>query len=567
MLGKLVLISVQFLTLLSVYLRVCDIAINLRLLPNHTFVEPLKELKLNQLRHILDTRGISYIKAVEKSDLIELIRASGNVSQQEITNFNNNKNNNNLYIETQVFTDSNDFYYNWFNNSSDDDKSVLVVSVIPSSGEPIHLQLWRQLVTTLSQLGIKTGVFNCSHEPSVCKSRKWISPKLVLISRGIEPNYKSSFIKLYHISKDEMTKMVESPLNVHQKILSWLSAELAVHVPVLHTEYNLNYYLLQQQQKTSKLIFITTLKTGPPLVLSSLAVKFRRRIEFAMFRVDNNYITKKLGSLAIPSYLITKPGDKRYYYNYGQNYGEFISYDSMNSFLTTFTLDLNDLFNNSFYLLNIAIGLQLFILTNSSFNIANHIFNCIPRLLVCNSILLLIIWPLILIINTMFKSNYCYQIYQMMATTQVAAVIRYDYQHYYSVKALITTFITFSVILTANSFKRYPKIFAGLKKILLLKMKLLEPEINMCTVCFDDTIEGQTQNIVLQECEHHFHKVCIVNWFTRSSSMSCPNCRTRIDVNRYLTDAEIKERNRLIENSIIDSLIQLFAMTQNLNNR
>jgi len=154
----------------------------------------------------------------------------------------------------------------------------------------------------------------------------------------------------------------------------------------------------------------------------------------------------------------------------------------------------------------------------------------------------------------------------MMVTTQVAAVIRYDYQHYYSAKALIITFIIFAVILTANSFKQYPKILARLKKILLLKMKLLKPEINMCTVCFDDTIEGQTQNVVLQECEHHFHKVCIVNWFTKSSSMSCPNCRTRIDVNRYLTDADIRERNRKIENSIIDSLIQFIAMRQNLNN-
>jgi hypothetical protein len=145
-----------------------------------------------------------------------------------------------------------------------------------------------------------------------------------------------------------------------------------------------------------------------------------------------------------------------------------------------------------------------------------------------------------------------------MVTTQVAAVIRYDYQHYYSVKALIITFITFAVI-----FKQYQKILARLKKVLLL---LLKPEINMCTVCFDDTIEGQTQNVVLQECEHHFHKVCIVNWFTKSSSMSCPNCRTRIDVNRYLTDADIRERNRTIENSIIDSLIQFTAMRQNLNN-
>ncbi len=560
---KLGLISVQFLTLLSVYLRVCDITINLRLLPNHTFVEPLKELKLNQLRHILDTRGISYINAVEKSDLTELVRASGNVSQQEITNFNNN-NNNNLYIETQIFTDSNDFYYNWFNNSNNDN-SVLVVSVIPSSGEPINLQLWRQLVATLSQFGIKTGIFDCSHEPSVCKSRKWISPKLVLISPGVQL-YKSANRKLYHITQEEMSKMVESPSNVQKTILNWLSAELAVHVQVLRTEYNLNYNWLQQQRKICKLLFITTLKTGTPLILSSLAVKFRRRIEFAMFRVNNNNdITKKSGSLSIPSYMIIKPNDKRYYYNYGQNYGEFISYESMDSFLTTFTLELNDLFNNSFFLLNIAIGLQLFVLTNSSFNISNHFYNWIRSLLVHNIVLLLIIWPIITFISSKYISYHFNEIYQMLVTTQVAAVIRYDYQHYYSVKALIITFITFAVILTANSFKQYPKVFSRFKKILLLKMRLIKPEKNMCTVCFDDTIEGHEQNIILQECEHHFHKKCIVNWFTKSSSMSCPNCRTGIDVNRYLTEAEIRERNRIIENSIIDALIQFIAMRQNLN--
>jgi E3 ubiquitin-protein ligase RNF103 len=511
----------------------------------------------------LDTRGISYINAVEKSDLTELVRASGNVSQQEITNFNNN-NNNNLYIETQIFTDSNDFYYNWFNNSNNDN-SVLVVSVIPSSGEPINLQLWRQLVATLSQFGIKTGIFDCSHEPSVCKSRKWISPKLVLISPGVQL-YKSANRKLYHITQEEMSKMVESPSNVQKTILNWLSAELAVHVQVLRTEYNLNYNWLQQQRKICKLLFITTLKTGTPLILSSLAVKFRRRIEFAMFRVNNNNdITKKSGSLSIPSYMIIKPNDKRYYYNYGQNYGEFISYESMDSFLTTFTLELNDLFNNSFFLLNIAIGLQLFVLTNSSFNISNHFYNWIRSLLVHNIVLLLIIWPIITFISSKYISYHFNEIYQMLVTTQVAAVIRYDYQHYYSVKALIITFITFAVILTANSFKQYPKVFSRFKKILLLKMRLIKPEKNMCTVCFDDTIEGHEQNIILQECEHHFHKKCIVNWFTKSSSMSCPNCRTGIDVNRYLTEAEIRERNRIIENSIIDALIQFIAMRQNLN--
>lgn len=48
-----------------------------------------------------------------------------------------------------------------------------------------------------------------------------------------------------------------------------------------------------------------------------------------------------------------------------------------------------------------------------------------------------------------------------------------------------------------------------------------------CSICYDDMIIGGKQSQSLRNCNHSFHKKCLIGWINQGKS-SCPLCRTEM---------------------------------------
>ena len=62
----------------------------------------------------------------------------------------------------------------------------------------------------------------------------------------------------------------------------------------------------------------------------------------------------------------------------------------------------------------------------------------------------------------------------------------------------------------------------------LCKEKFLEPyswgDDEFCPICKDESENGKIdEGVIIRNCKHAFHKICILEWF--KISVSCPYCR------------------------------------------
>jgi Ring finger domain len=72
------------------------------------------------------------------------------------------------------------------------------------------------------------------------------------------------------------------------------------------------------------------------------------------------------------------------------------------------------------------------------------------------------------------------------------------------------------------------------------------PRQVICSVCLSLLLEGE-QVRQLPECKHIFHADCIATWLPLH--MSCPICRSEVDIFKYIRDAEARKSFETIETS------------------
>lgn len=85
-----------------------------------------------------------------------------------------------------------------------------------------------------------------------------------------------------------------------------------------------------------------------------------------------------------------------------------------------------------------------------------------------------------------------------------------------------------------------------------------------CSVCLDDIDENS--QILLEECNHLFHKECLNRWITASSNSTptymCPLCRTPIykpqEIEAYIREKNSDAITRLIFSIIFFRIVILF---------
>jgi len=63
---------------------------------------------------------------------------------------------------------------------------------------------------------------------------------------------------------------------------------------------------------------------------------------------------------------------------------------------------------------------------------------------------------------------------------------------------------------------------------------------NECTICLGEMIG--TENYIIPECEHIYHKNCIKNWYNYNHN--CPLCRIEFIDNELLNPIEYEQNNQ-----------------------
>lgn len=308
-------------------------------LPSTTIVDPFL-LSVKQLKQLLEVRGVSYTGYVEKKELVELVKDSADVLQEELEELSDDIEDKEKLTSTPApsqFTSASHFY----EEVEDTKDSVWLVHVV---GKDTLLDdyTWRVVRKKVAPFAIRTGVFNCNHDPRLCKRKGWKEPFLLLaMPRGSKPKDKV-ILRTCHLNKP-------------QAIIEWLSEELSVRVKKvsslrevenewLDNPGNKNSSSTSESNLAVKVLLFTHL-LHPPLFLAALSIKFTGRITFGIFSVKKD--DQKIGR--IPLYLIITPEKTSIY---GRRRKEQFNLISMNGFLKSIQPEINDIFLCSLVLVN-----------------------------------------------------------------------------------------------------------------------------------------------------------------------------------------------------------------------
>ncbi|XP_070541088.1 E3 ubiquitin-protein ligase RNF103-like [Ptychodera flava] len=411
MLTKLVLLLVYF-VLLFLVVRIFELAAWYEAgFLACQLVDPLS-LSVRKLKSILDERGISYNGVLEKTELSELVNASGDLTEGEALTVS----------EEESAAESTSFTCGaHFNEEVEDKKdSVWVVQVIPK-GRNAYLPdpSWSLLVKKISRFGVRTGTFDCSTDPRFCDRKGWTRSNLILtLPQGRKP-------------KDNVVMVTYNGVNKLQNVLNWITDLISSRLEAIHEKSELeNKWLAKSDSSPLKIILFTNSK-DPPLFLSALSVKFTGRFKFGKFSMDDNSLfLQNIGVSRNPTYLVVTPESV---FQYGSQEGEFYTYKSMELFLKAYHPEINDIFLSSLVLINLVCFMELF-LSNST--VPRRILKLLWELGKCNIIVIILWVPLLWIVQLSFMESVCkygYRFLRSISATHFAASLRRDwilYGHY-----------------------------------------------------------------------------------------------------------------------------------------
>lgn len=74
-----------------------------------------------------------------------------------------------------------------------------------------------------------------------------------------------------------------------------------------------------------------------------------------------------------------------------------------------------------------------------------------------------------------------------------------------------------------------------------------------CSICYE-IIGNENLEMVVTECGHLFHTICLNDWVTKSST--CPNCRVPTRRNCWRKLFLNDNRNNLMDSSLVHSVIE-----------
>ena len=380
-------------------------------------------------------------------------------------------------------------YDSFIENVEDTKASVWVVQVYASkpSKHTLSDRKWKKLSWRLNQYGIKTGKYKCANDQRLCLIHSIVSSTFILsMPKGSKPKGNVA----HHIyNEDDFFRN-------KQDIFSWVQSRLYQKVKTVHslselTEKPVSRY--KQASSAPSLSFIYhSDKNSPPLLWTTLSVKFTGRIKFYMLKTNEK-----------PKHGHVFAMNKFYTYSYGTHKGENFSYSCMELFLKTLHPELNDIFIVSVVLLNMACWLELFLQKGGPLRrLLYYVWGFTMANIVLVSVWLpliqLLYMPQVQPIIEVFLKNL-----QQMMFTNIAAIVRQDFlqlsQHLHFV---LTGFVCYGIFIGYLHYKLRNEEHSSNSLV-----SLLDNDIQEINDMFRSWLTYMTPSMQIYRFEEHIERI------------------------------------------------------------
>ncbi|XP_037118718.1 E3 ubiquitin-protein ligase RNF103 [Syngnathus acus] len=404
-------------------------------------VDPVS-LSYKKLKTILECRGLGYSGLAEKKDVSQLVEKSGELTHGELYSAIKKENEQTEAGDASGTHFSGEMHF--YELVEDTKDGIWLVQVIAQDRDALLSKSnWRKMVQKVSQFGIRTGTFNCSHDYRSCVRRGWQRSTLVMSVPQTSASKGKVMLKEYNGRRIEP-----------EHIFRWMTSQMSHRIKTL-----CRWEKLQEEWRPDPLhplkMFLFAPLPQPPVFFSSLSVKFTGRIEFIFVDVrhwDNDSSLLEIGVTQSPAYILKMPEG---IYHYGNSTGEFLSVAAMDTFLRSVQPEVNDLFVLSLVLINLLAWMDLFITQGAT---VKRFVVLIRTLGTYNSILLVSWLPFLALLQLSYLDalyGYSLKLLRYADTTTLASVVRADWTFYSSHPAFfLSTYLAHGLLVDYFEKKR-----------------------------------------------------------------------------------------------------------------
>ncbi|XP_019737181.1 E3 ubiquitin-protein ligase RNF103 isoform X2 [Hippocampus comes] len=404
-------------------------------------VDPVS-LSYKKLKTILECRGLAYAGLAEKKDVRQLVEKSGELTHGELYSAIKKENEQTEAGDASSTHFSGEMHF--YELVEDTKDGIWLVQVIAQDREALLSKSnWGKIVQKVSQFGIRTGTFNCSHDHRSCIRRGWQRSTLVMSVPQTSASKGKVMLKEYDGRRIEP-----------EHIFRWMTSQMSHRIKTLCRSEKLLEEWRPDPLHPLKMFLFAPLPQ-PPVFFSSLSVKFTGRIEFIFVDVshwDNRSSLLEIGVTQSPAYILKMPEG---IYHYGNSTGEFLSVAAMDTFLRSVQPEVNDLFVLSLVLINLLAWMDLFITQGAT---VKRFVVLIRTLGTYNSILLVSWLPFLALLQLSYLDTlygYSLKLLRYADTTTLASVVRSDWTFYSSHPALfLSTYLAHGLLVDYFEKKR-----------------------------------------------------------------------------------------------------------------
>uniref|UniRef100_A0A914WX26 RING-type domain-containing protein n=1 Tax=Plectus sambesii TaxID=2011161 RepID=A0A914WX26_9BILA len=231
-------------------------------------------LKVKDLRALLDKRGLPYHDFHEKSEYVNALIESGPLTVGELKIARNSTNASNASDDIEELVT--DYLSTTFSETAFSNSEIWLVRIEPKSESMTSVleeEVWHQLKTTLRPFEVQFGRFNCKNAAEYCKTKGWNSPTLILIVPRLHESVHhgaKAVVYLLQTSKNSHDQWVYEVDSVVRQVHSVLHEKLVRYLPSREDFDSLQTGAF----KCSVHIVLLTDLRHYPFLLSALAAKF-----------------------------------------------------------------------------------------------------------------------------------------------------------------------------------------------------------------------------------------------------------------------------------------------------
>lgn len=411
------------------------------------FLDPVS-LSVRKLKAILDQRGVSYTGVVERYELTDLVQKSGDVLEDELDTavLSVTEEENAVTAMSEVVSTNFTCGMHFYEEVEDTKDSVWVVQVVRDRGRIfVPHRDWKTFVKKVSRFGVRTGIFDCSFDQSLCDKKNWSKPQLVL---AMPQGYRA---------KDHVIIKSYTGSSQPQAVFDWVNANLASRISDISDPDELmqewyQFRPTRRKQENVRIILFSPMAI-PPMFFSVLSVKFTGRVKFGKVRIDESIpdggreILNRTNITKVPTYQVLTPEETK---TFGRAAGEFLSYQSMGLLLRTLHPEVNDIFLLSLIIINLACSLEFFVCRGG---VLKRLGRALWSIVKWNFLLILLWLPILGLfqlpyVGTVF--DYALMALRYIGTTHFASSIRADWLWYTSIGGwlfFVATFISYALVI------------------------------------------------------------------------------------------------------------------------